>query len=61
MHLAMTLLRNQQLAVATVAEQVGYESEAAFSKAFKRHLGVPPSQYRRTASTRQRNGRAAAS
>jgi AraC-like DNA-binding protein len=61
LHLAMTLLRNQQLAVATVAEHVGYESEAAFSKAFKRHLGVPPSQYRRTASARQRSGSPAAS
>ena len=29
------------------ALRVGYESEAAFSKAFKRHFGQPPLAYRR--------------
>lgn len=47
LHLASTLLRNGPLTVSAVAERVGYDSEAAFSKAFKRRLGVPPSAYRR--------------
>jgi AraC-like DNA-binding protein len=33
--------------VADVAAAVGYESEAAFNRAFKRLFGVPPAQYRR--------------
>jgi AraC-like DNA-binding protein len=33
--------------VAAVAAAVGYESEAAFSRAFTRSTGVPPSQWRR--------------
>ena len=30
-----------------LAEQAGYESEAAFSRAFKRHFGFPPADWRR--------------
>ena len=33
--------------VAQVASDVGYESEAAFNRAFKREYGVPPARYRR--------------
>jgi AraC-like DNA-binding protein len=33
--------------VAEVAAEVGYESEAAFNRAFKREYGVPPARYRR--------------
>jgi AraC-like DNA-binding protein len=32
--------------VATIADLVGYESEAAFSRAFKKAVGVPPSEWR---------------
>jgi AraC-like DNA-binding protein len=35
--------------VAAVAGQVGYESEAAFARAFKRLVGQPPSVWRRKA------------
>jgi len=34
--------------VGTIAAQIGYESEAAFSRAFKKMIGVPPSAWRRT-------------
>jgi len=50
LHLSTTLLKTDQLAVRAIAERVGYESEAAFSKAFKRHFGAPPGVYRRKAS-----------
>lgn len=47
MHLAARLLSEDRGSVASVAERVGYESEAAFAKAFKRTVGVPPGAYRR--------------
>jgi AraC family transcriptional regulator, alkane utilization regulator len=34
------------MTVSAVTERIGYESEAAFSKAFKRHFGVPTRAYR---------------
>jgi AraC-like DNA-binding protein len=36
--------------VATIAFSLGYESESAFSAAFRRTMGRTPSQYRRQAS-----------
>jgi AraC family transcriptional regulator, alkane utilization regulator len=33
--------------VAEIAERVGYESEAAFSRAFKKLVGASPGQWRR--------------
>jgi AraC family transcriptional regulator, alkane utilization regulator len=47
MHLARRLLRDSTLAVAGVAERVGYESEAAFNRAFRRVVGTPPATWRR--------------
>jgi len=41
--------------VAQIAFDAGYESEAAFNRAFKREYGVPPARYRR--DERARNGR----
>jgi AraC-like DNA-binding protein len=50
MHLAARLLREESGAsVAEIADRVGYGSEAAFSKAFKRLVGAAPSDYRRAA------------
>jgi transcriptional regulator GlxA family with amidase domain len=43
---ATGLLKNE-VGMETIAEQLGYESEAAFRKAFKRELGIPPAHYRR--------------
>ncbi len=40
-------LRNPRVSVATVSEQMGYETEAAFRKAFKRIHGVGPGAIRR--------------
>jgi len=44
-----TLLRDTSCTVAAVAQPVGYESEAAFARAFKRLVGQPPATWRRKA------------
>lgn len=47
MHLAARSLREGSASVAEVARTVGYDSEAAFSRAFKRLVGVSPGRLRR--------------
>jgi AraC-like DNA-binding protein len=47
MQLGAKLLRETQAPVASIALDVGYESEAAFSRAFKRTTGKPPATWRR--------------
>jgi AraC-like DNA-binding protein len=52
MQLAAGLLRATELKLAEIAERSGYGSEAAFSRAFHRHVGVSPAQWREsTAAT----------
>ena len=51
MQLAAGLLRSTDLKLAAVAERAGYGSEAAFSRAFHRHLGRSPAQWRDDAAT----------
>jgi AraC-like DNA-binding protein len=48
--LAKHLILQAGLPIAEVAERVGYESEAAFNRAFKRHVGVPPVAWRKKSS-----------
>jgi len=43
---AAASLRTQPVTLVKVATSVGYESEVAFSKAFKRYFGVAPGAYR---------------
>jgi len=50
LHRAGVLLRATNATVEHVAEQVGFGSVHAFSNAFKRWSGVPPSVYRRFGS-----------
>ena len=45
--LAASQLRSSGSRLAQVAERFGYESEAAFNRAFKREFGTPPAQWRR--------------
>ena len=47
MQLAAQRLRESREAVAQVGYAVGYESEAAFSRAFKREFGKGPGEWRR--------------
>ena len=44
---ASDLLRGTSLPVTLIAENVGYTSEAAFSRAFKHRYGSPPARWRR--------------
>lgn len=48
LELGAEVLRTSSRSVLQVASEVGYESEAAFNRAFKRKFGSPPAQYRRS-------------
>jgi AraC-like DNA-binding protein len=48
MHKAIEMLREGRRTTAEIAALVGYESEAAFSKAFKKWNGLGPGTFRRT-------------
>lgn len=47
MQLAARRLEDLQVSIAQAAIEVGYESEAAFNRAFKKVVGVPPGVWRR--------------
>lgn len=46
MQLAADMLNHSDTNLTTIAEAVGYGSEEAFSRAFQRHLGTTPAQWR---------------
>lgn len=50
MQIAAGLLSGGSTNIATIAAEIGYGSEAAFSRAFKKLVGVPPSAWRRRGS-----------
>jgi AraC-like DNA-binding protein len=50
MQVATQKLRNTSASLAQVAETVGYDSEAAFSRAFKKAFGAAPATWRRSNS-----------
>jgi AraC family transcriptional regulator, activator of mtrCDE len=50
MTLAANELKKPSMSTGAVAAAVGYQSEAAFQRAFKQRMGVTPAQWRRTAS-----------
>jgi AraC-like DNA-binding protein len=45
LQIAARLLTEKAGSIAEVAAKVGYESEAAFNRAFKRHMGAPPATW----------------
>jgi AraC-like DNA-binding protein len=47
MQIAARILSDGSASIASIAEEIGYESEAAFSRAFKKLVGVAPSAWRR--------------
>lgn len=58
MHLAEELLDTTDLGVVPIARRVGYESEEAFSRAFKRTHGQSPSRWRVARAQSQTRGQA---
>lgn len=50
MQLAAQRLKDSRETVAQVGYAVGYESEAAFNRAFKREFGKPPAEWRKRAT-----------
>ena len=60
LHVAARSLATSPRSVAEIAGEVGYESEAAFSRAFKREFGSPPAMFRRDARSGAADGRLAA-
>ncbi|HEX3502331.1 MAG TPA: AraC family transcriptional regulator [Xanthobacteraceae bacterium] len=51
MTLATNELKKPSISTGAVAEAVGYQSEAAFQRAFKSHMGVTPAQWRKAQET----------
>jgi AraC-like DNA-binding protein len=54
MMLAANLLRNSSAPLARIAEGVGYQTDTAFIRAFRREYGSPPATWRRVQSQRER-------
>ena len=52
--LAAEILTSSNANVGEVAAEVGYASEAAFNRAFKREFGCPPAQFRRSRDGREK-------
>jgi transcriptional regulator GlxA family with amidase domain len=46
LQLGAQMLASTSYSVAQIAATVGYESEAAFNRAFKREFAVPPARFR---------------
>jgi len=53
MHLAATWLRDDGVGLGELAGRLGYRSEAAFSRAFKRVVGTSPGTVRRRSLSAQ--------
>jgi AraC-like DNA-binding protein len=47
MHLASSWIGEERVSLGEAACRLGYSSEAAFSRAFRRHHGLPPGAFRR--------------
>ncbi|HTT06380.1 MAG TPA: AraC family transcriptional regulator [Steroidobacteraceae bacterium] len=61
MLLASNLLKRSQTSMTRIAEAVGYQTDTAFSRAFRREFGVPPAAWRRNWAARDRMGVGSAS
>lgn len=54
MLLAANILSRSNAPLARIAEDVGYQTDTAFSRAFRREFGAPPATWRRNNSARER-------
>ena len=52
MLLASNLLCRSNAPLASIAQDVGYQTDTAFSRAFRREFGAPPAAWRRSQATR---------
>jgi AraC-like DNA-binding protein len=57
LQLGARLLTSTSYSVARIAGDVGYESEPAFNRAFKRQFGAPPARYRAGTKARKEAAR----
>ena len=53
MLLAANLLSRSNTPLARIAEDVGYQTDTAFSRAFRREFGTPPATWRKSQTTRE--------
>lgn len=53
MLLAANLLRSGNAPLTSIAEDVGYQTDTAFSRAFRREYGAPPATWRRSQAMRE--------
>ncbi len=53
MLLASNLLCRSNAPLASIAQDVGYQTDTAFSRAFRREFGAPPAAWRRSQSKRE--------
>jgi AraC-like DNA-binding protein len=56
MMLACHLLCRSNASLASIAQDVGYQTDTAFSRAFRREFGSPPATWRRGRSAREQVG-----
>jgi AraC-like DNA-binding protein len=55
------MLGSTSYSVSQIAAELGYESEAAFNRAFKREFAVPPARFRsQLSATNARKSKASA-
>src|SRR5215207_2649722 len=47
MHVGLHALKDERATVGEIADRLGYRSEAAFARAFKRVIGIPPGTVRK--------------
>jgi AraC-like DNA-binding protein len=53
LQLGARMLTSTSYSVARISGDVGYESESAFNRAFKREFGAPPARFRKRAKSLQ--------
>jgi AraC-like DNA-binding protein len=58
LQLAARLLERPGVNISEVSQKVGYESEAAFNRAFKKLMGTPPGAWRKNRALASAEARA---